>query len=73
MSMNSKIILNFALFMKATRIAGLILLGLVWLWLGRELIAFGGGVTLKNIFVIVASGIIIFVPLYKKYFRQNED
>lgn len=29
-------------------------------------------VTLKTIFWIIASGIIVFVPLYKKYFRNGK-
>ncbi|MDE6083179.1 MAG: hypothetical protein K2G11_01700 [Muribaculaceae bacterium] len=57
--------------MKTTRIAGLIILGVVWVWLIQALIRQGGGLTLKNLFLIVASGIIIFVPLWKKYFKDG--
>lgn len=57
--------------MKVVKIAGFTVLAIVWLWLCRSLIAWGGGFNLKNIFLIVASGIIIFVPLYKKYVKGS--
>lgn len=53
--------------MKPIKIAGFSVLALVWLWLCWALFATGGGLNLKNIFITVASGIIIFVPLWKKY------
>lgn len=31
-----------------------------------------GGVTLYNLFVVVASGIIVLVPMYKKYVKKND-
>lgn len=49
------------------------LITLLWIWLVSTLIISGGGVTFKNLFLIVASGIIIFVPLWKRYFRQNKN
>lgn len=52
--------------MKTTRVIGFFVLAIVWLWLVRLLVV-GGGWTLKTIFLIIASGIIIFVPLWKKY------
>lgn len=48
------------------------LLSLLWIWLCSSLIISGGGITFKNLFLIVASGIIIFVPLWKKYIRGNQ-
>ncbi len=45
-------------------ILGLLWLGLVWYILSHA------DVTLYTCFVIVASGIIIFVPMYKKYIRK---
>ncbi|MBD5358198.1 MAG: hypothetical protein HDR88_14605 [Bacteroides sp.] len=57
--------------MNVVKIAGLTILALVWVWLCHALLFRGGGVTFKNIFLIGASGIIIFVPLWKKYFRQE--
>ncbi len=59
--------------MNAVKTAGLILLALVWLWLCWSLVALGGGFNLKNILLIVASGIIIFVPLWKKYVRRDNN
>lgn len=56
--------------MNPVKIAGFSFLALLWVWLSWSLIAHGG-VNLKNIFLIVASGIIIFVPLWKKYIRQD--
>lgn len=53
--------------MKGTRIAGLIFLALLWVWLSWALLRHGGGITLKNILIIGMSGTIIFVPLWKKY------
>ena len=51
---------------------GFIFLGILWIWLCVTLITNGGGFSFKNIFLIVTSGIIIFVPLWKKYFRDGE-
>lgn len=59
--------------MKPSLIVGALILVLVYLWLCQALIRGGGGWTLKNIFIMAASGIIIFVPLYKKYFKQNRQ
>ncbi|MDE6143075.1 MAG: hypothetical protein K2F94_03240 [Muribaculaceae bacterium] len=59
--------------MNAVRIAGIILLALVWLWLCWSLVALGGGFSIKNILVIVASGIIVFVPIWKKYIRNDNN
>ena len=50
------------------KIAGLILLALIWIWLVYMLFS-RGGLDLKNIFIAVASGIIIFVPLWKRYIQ----
>lgn len=49
---------------------GMGLLAAVWLWL-VIFIFLRAGVTLINIFWVVISGIIVFVPLYKKYFRKD--
>lgn len=57
--------------MKGARYFGMGLLAAVWLWL-VIFIFIRAGVTLVNIFWVVVSGIIIFVPLYKKYFRKNQ-
>lgn len=51
---------------------GFSLLAVLWIWLCVTLIRLGGGVNFKNLFLIIASGIIIFVPLWKRYFRENQ-
>ena len=56
--------------MQPTKIAGFSILALVWVWLCWSLFALGG-VNLKNILLVVATGIIIFVPLWKKYIRRD--
>ncbi len=50
------------------KIFGLILLALIWVWLVYMLFS-RGGVDFKNAFIAVASGIIIFVPLWKRYIQ----
>lgn len=57
--------------MKPTRIAGLALLAILWVWLSVGLLTSADGFNLKNILIAAMSGIIIFVPLYKKY-RGNK-
>lgn len=56
--------------MKTSHIIGILFLGVLWLWLCWMLVA-AGGWTPKNVFVIIASGIIVFVPLYKRYIRPK--
>lgn len=56
--------------MNLIRNAGILLLIVLYIWLSKAIIVGAGGLTLKNIFLIVAAGIIIFVPIYKKYFRK---
>lgn len=58
--------------MKATRIAGLAVLALLWVWLCVGLLTSADGFNLKNILIAAMSGIIIFVPLYKKYFGAGK-
>ncbi|MBD5370187.1 MAG: hypothetical protein HDR80_03450 [Bacteroides sp.] len=48
------------------KIFGLILLALIWVWLIYTLFT-RGGVDARSIFIAAASGIIIFVPLWKRY------
>lgn len=60
--------------MKTTRIAGIALLALLWIWLSVGLLTSADGFNLKNILIALMSGIVIFVPLYKKYFRgENKN
>ncbi|MDE5712035.1 MAG: hypothetical protein K2I16_00155 [Muribaculaceae bacterium] len=56
--------------MQPIKIAGLSVLALLWIWLSWSLLALGG-VNLKNILLVAATGIIIFVPLWKKYIRKE--
>lgn len=64
--------INFALFiMNPFKIAGFSIIALVWIWLCWSLLALGG-INIRNIFLVLVSGIVIFVPLWKKYFRQDK-
>ncbi len=58
--------------MKPTRIARVAVLALLWVWLCVWLLSSAGGFNLKNILIAAMSGIIIFVPLYKKYFGAEK-
>ena len=58
--------------MKPARIAGLAMLALLWVWLSVGLLTSANGFNLKNILIAAMSGIIIFVPLYKKYIRGDK-
>lgn len=54
--------------MKKTRIAGVV--GLLIIYIGLSVIMIGAsGFTLYNLLIIIISGIIIFVPLWKKYLK----
>lgn len=56
--------------MTTTRKISIIFLFLLWIWLSRYLLLYGG-FNLKNLFIVVASAIIIFVPIWKRYIRQE--
>lgn len=58
--------------MKTSVIIGLSLLVMVWLWLAWLLLS-TGGINLKNLLMLFMSAIIIFVPLWKKYFRGTQN
>lgn len=62
--------------MKSSVIIRFIIVGAVWLGLCAILLArlIGSGrpVTMLSLFPIVASGVIVFVPLYKKYVRKRD-
>ena len=55
--------------MKGAKYVGITILAVVWLWLA-VFIFIRAGITLLNIIWVVISGIIVFVPLYKKYFKN---
>lgn len=50
------------------KIIGLTILGLVYIWLVWGMFA-ATGFNLKNILIAAMAGIIIFLPLYKKFAR----
>ena len=56
--------------MKTSVILRFAILGLLWLGLVGYIIARTPKFTLYTAFVIVASAIIIFVPIYKKYAKN---
>lgn len=58
--------------MKTSVIIGLSLLLTVWLWLAWLLLS-TGGVNLKNLLLLGMTAVIIFVPLWKKYFKGAEN
>ncbi|MCM1518109.1 MAG: hypothetical protein NC117_05670 [Pseudoflavonifractor sp.] len=58
--------------MKGYNIFRFACLAILWLALCWLLIR-GRGMTLWTLFVIVASGIVVFVPLYKKYVRGRSS
>ena len=56
--------------MKTSVILRFVILGLLWLGLVVYIVANTPKFTLYTAFVIVASAIIIFVPVYKKYIKN---
>lgn len=59
--------------MRTSVILRFVILGLLWLGLVSYIIARTPKFTLYTAFVIVASAIIIFVPIYKKYVKNVND
>lgn len=57
--------------MKIATCVGIGILALLWLWLVTYILLFTH-FTLLSLIWIAISGIIIFVPLYKKYFKKSE-
>lgn len=58
--------------MKTSVIIRFVILGAIWLVLAGTVLV-RGGVTLYNLFVVMAAAIIIFVPLYKKYVKNDRN
>ena len=48
------------------------ILGIIWLAFVIYIIAYSRPFTLYTAFICVASGIIIFVPMYKKYIKNRK-
>lgn len=63
--------------MKTSVILRFIIIGLLWLgcctYLVNRMIASGAELTLLSLFPIAASGVIVFVPLHKKYVRNGKQ
>ena len=59
--------------MKTSVILRFVILGLLWFWLVAYIVAHTPKFTLYTAFVIVASAIIIFVPVYKKYVKNGNQ
>lgn len=58
--------------MKTSNIIRFTILGLLWLWLASTILI-RGGVNLLNLFWIAASGILVFVPLWRKYVAPQTE
>lgn len=58
--------------MKTSVIIRFVILGLLWSGLVAIILVRAPRVTLYHIFVIIASAIIIFVPVYKKYVKNGD-
>lgn len=61
--------------MKLSVILRFLIIGALWLmvcvwYVGRQREA-GSEITLLSLFPVIASGIIVFVPLYKKYVKND--
>lgn len=50
-----------------------VVLGLLWLALVVTIVVRTPKITLYTLFVIVASAIIIFVPIYKRYVKNDNS
>lgn len=59
--------------MKTSVILRFVIIGLMWLMLVGMIVMRAERFTLYTLFVIVASAIIIFVPLYKKYVKNDGE
>ncbi len=59
--------------MKTSVVIRFVVLGLLWLLLVVWIVMASRPLTLYTAFVIVASAIIIFVPMYKKYVKNGQD
>ena len=56
--------------MGISKVIGIVILVIIWIWLVWMLLS-SEGVNLKNLLISAMTGIIIFVPLYKKYFGKQ--
>lgn len=58
--------------MKTSAIIGLSILLVIWLYLAWLLLT-AGGINLKNLIILAISGIIVFVPLYRKVAGDKQN
>ena len=58
--------------MKTSLVIRFICIAALWLILCYLMLQ-GRGLNFYTLFVIIASGIIVFLPLYKKYFKSNDE
>lgn len=58
--------------MKPVILIGMSILLLLWLWLAWLMLSIGG-INLKNLLILAMSAIIVFVPLYKKFYTGNKS
>lgn len=59
--------------MKTGIIVRFTILGILWLGLVVYILKYTTQITMYTWFVIFASWIIVFVPMYKKYVKGNND
>lgn len=59
--------------MNTTNVIRFAILGLLWLALVATIIVRSTQITAYTVFVIIASAIIIFVPMYKKYVKNDKE
>ena len=63
--------------MKGATVFRLLCIAALWViicvWYVDRLVKTGTEINLRTLFPIVASGIIIIVPLYKKYFKNADN
>lgn len=59
--------------MRASVIIRFIIIGLIWAAFCAMLLLRTEKITLYLLFVIVASAIIVFVPMYKKYVKNDKQ
>ena len=63
--------------MRMSVVLRFLIIGLIWAGvcgvLIARMIAEGTAINLMTLFPIIASGIIVFVPLYKKYIRNDKQ
>lgn len=55
--------------MKKSAIIGIILLALLWAWLAWGVLS--QGVTLYSLLIVAIAGIIIIVPVWRKYSKSD--